>query len=636
MLYFYKKKRTMKKIYLSIVYLASLNFVSAQFEQYDFNQSISTLKLDEAKNILSPSNFNEKALGQKVWSNDFSNLNDWLTDNSGQTAPNYGWSIGSSAIGDYFNPNNTPYNIKSTSKGNFAQVVNGASGSSVTGVTYTLTTKNPIDVTTLAGTGKVNLSFQQYGARFQDRQEVYISTNGTDFVKVGDNSDIPGLYAGSGTLYANPTLKTIDLSSVLSNDASKVWIRFSWTVNPTYPVSLWYAYGWMIDDVAISTKPDYDLIQKEVFFGSFGNNHNLSYYQIPTSQVHPIRFGAVVTNNGLNAQSDVVFNATTTGYSGKSEIGVENPYGSPHGTLLPSQTDTLWTSVPYMPPAIASSVSKKMTFSVTSSAIDDAPLNNGQTSLPVIPILITSNTFARDKGAKDGYYHRNGRKYEFGNLFDVFADQKLYSVDVILDAQTVVGSLFRVILYDFNEDGSIVEIDRSYDFDVVKGKPGTKVNLGLISSPMLEANKSYLVVVSTDGSAGVGLDLVIATSGRGFSIYKNELDEWYPHYNGIPMIRMNFLNNVGLSELKSVSSLNIYPNPANTSANVSFELNNETDINIAVLDLTGKTIYTNQLGNMNSGTHNVTINTDTLSNGIYIVNFEANGTTTSQKLVVKK
>ena len=41
----------MKKIYLSIICLVSLTFVNAQFEQYDFNQSISTLKLDETKNI---------------------------------------------------------------------------------------------------------------------------------------------------------------------------------------------------------------------------------------------------------------------------------------------------------------------------------------------------------------------------------------------------------------------------------------------------------------------------------------------------------------------------------------------------------------------------------------------------------
>ena len=626
----------MKKIYLSIICLISLSVVNAQFEQYDFNQSISTLKLDETKNIQPSLNIKEKSIGQVKWSNDFSNSNDWVINNSGQTAANFGWAIGASAIGEYFNPNNTPYNIKSSSKGNFAQVVNGPSGSNATGVTYTLTTKNPINVSVLAGTGKVNLSFLQYGARFYDRQEVYVSTDGTNYTQVGDNSGIPGLYNGSGSVYANPTEKIIDLSSVLSSGASTVWIRFSWTVNSTYPASLWYAYGWMIDDVAISTKPDYDLIQKEVFFGSFGNNHNLSYYQIPTTQVHPIRFGAVVTNNGLNAQSDVVFNATTTDYNGKSEIGVENPYGAPHGTLLPSQTDTLWASVPYTPPAIASSVSKKMTFSVTSSAIDDVPINNGQTSLPVIPILITSNTYARDKGAKDGYYHRNGRKYEFGNLFDVFAEQQLYSVDVILDAQTVVGSLFRVILYEFNDDGTIVEIDRSYDFDVVKGKPGTKINLPFISSPLLEANKSYLVMVATDGSAGAGLDLVIATSGRGFSIYKDDLDNWNAYYNGIPMIRMNFLKIVGLSEIENNSSLNIYPNPANTSANISFEVKNETNVNIAVSDLTGKTIYSNKLVNMNSGSHNVTINTDTLSNGIYIVNFEANGTTTSQKLVVKK
>ena len=632
----------MKKIYLSIIGLASFTFVNAQFEHYDFNQSISNVHLDEFKNIDPSTNSKEKALGQVKWSNNFDNANDWVLNNAGQTATNFGWSIVSNTTAEYFNPKNsdgiaTPININSTSKGNFAQVANGASGASITGVTYTLTTKNPIDITTLAGTGKVNLSFQQYGARFFDKQEIYVSTNGTDFVKVGDNSDLPALLNGSGSLFANPTTKTIDLSSALTTSASTVWIRFSWTVEPDYPSSRWYAYGWMIDDVSISTKPDNDLILNEVIIESFGDNQNLLYYQIPATQVHPIKIGAVVTNNGLNTQSDIVFNATTTGYVGKSEIGLANPYGEPHGTLSCSKKDTLWTSVPFTPPSTASSTKKTISFSVSSGATDDVAANNGGSTFNY-DFYITNYIYARDQNRPSSYnfFQNGGYKYEHGNIFDIFADQKLYSIDVFLAPTTVEGSIFRVIVYEFDDNGVGNEIARSEDYSVLKKNIGGKVSLELGNPPMLNANKSYLAVVSSDGVNGSNADVVLRTSGTGFSLFRNENDVWYLYERGIPMIRMNFMNTVGLSELENVEGFNVYPNPANLSTSISYELTKETLVTVNVTDITGKTVYSNDLGKMSSGKHKLDINTDSMSNGIYIINFEANGATTSQKLVVKK
>ncbi len=645
MLYFYQKNHIMKKIYLSVLGLASFTFVNAQFEHYDFNQTISTVHLDESKNILPSINFKEKTLGKVVWTNVFDNPSvDWDVNNSGKIGANLGWSFVSNATADVFNPKNAttglsePINIKSTSKGTFAQVVNGPSGANEKDVTYTLTTKKSIDVTTLAGTGKVNLSFQQYGARYHDLQEVYVSTNGTDYVKVGDNNDIPSWLNGSGFPYNNPTTKTIDLSSVLSTGASTVWIRFSWTVDKTYPPNYWYAYGWMIDDVSISTKPDNDLILNEVIIGSDGNNQHLSYYQIPSTQVHPIKFGAVVTNNGLNTQSDIVFNATTTSYTGKSEIGLANPYGELHGTLSCSKKDTLWTSVPFTPPSIVSSIKKTMAFNVSSSVSDEISANNGGSTFNY-DFYITKSIYARDnnKPSSYSYFSNGGYKYEHGNVFDIFADQKLYYIDVFLDPTTVEGSIFRVKVYEFDSNGvGDVPIAQSDDYSVLKKNIGAKVSLELGSYPLLQANKSYLAVVSTDGVDGKNLDVVIRTCGRGFSMFKSETDVWYEYNRDIPMIRMNFLNDVGLSELENVEGFNVYPNPANLSTTISYELTKETKVAVNVTDITGKSVYSNDFGKMSLGKHLLDINTDSMSNGIYIVNFEANGITTSQKLVVKK
>jgi hypothetical protein len=276
---------------------------------------------------------------------------------------------------------------------------------------------------------------------------------------------------------------------------------------------------------------------------------------------------------------------------------------------------------------------------VTSTAADDVTSNNGGTAFNY-DYYITNYIYARDKNQPSSYnfFQNAGYKYEHGNVFDIFADQKLYSIDVFLDPQTVEGSIFRVIVYEFDNNGVGNEVARSDDYSVLKKNIGAKVSLELSSSPLLLANKSYLAVVSTDGTGGNnGLDVVIRTSGNGFSMFKSDIDDmWYSYNRGIPMIRMNFLNAVGLSELENVEGFGVYPNPANSSAKISYELTKETSVVVNVTDITGKTVYSNDFGKMNLGKHVIDIDTDSMSNGIYIVNFEANGATTSQKLVVKK
>jgi hypothetical protein len=54
------------------------------------------------------------------------------------------------------------------------------------------------------------------------------------------------------------------------------------------------------------------------------------------------------------------------------------------------------------------------------------------------------------------------------------------------------------------------------------------------------------------------------------------------------------------------------------------------------LDLAGKVVYSNDLGTVNSGAHTVTINTDAIANGVYMVNVSVNGSVSTEKLVIRK
>jgi hypothetical protein len=281
-----------------------------------------------------------------LWQDNFSDPTTWTIDNSGQSGAEFGWNINSTSQGWW---SATGISANGTSGGNNAELVNGNPTANPTtqalGVVYTMTTANPIDIAALGGNNQVSIQFKQFGARFNDLQEIQISTDGTNFITVGDNLDKEVLSAAGGAAYPNPDTKTINLASYISSNPTSVWIRFRWTTNfpgsATNP-NVWIAYGWYIDDVKIITNPDYDLSITSNYWGTAG----LNYYQIPTTQVAPIDFSTSVFNGGLT---------TLTGAMLKAEVfsGATNLYtGMSSGTTVPSlDTATLDVLTPFTPAA---------------------------------------------------------------------------------------------------------------------------------------------------------------------------------------------------------------------------------------------------------------------------------------------
>jgi hypothetical protein len=104
---------------------------------------------------------------------------------------------------------------------------------------------------------------------------------------------------------------------------------------------------------------------------------------------------------------------------------------------------------------------------------------------------------------------------------------------------------------------------------------------------------------------------------------------------GAIMIRLLDDPTLGVDELTNDFGMSVYPNPANANTTLSFVLSNEAQASVNVTDLAGKVVFTQALGTVN-GTQNVTLNTESLTNGVYMVNLTVNGTVSTQKLVVRK
>ena len=145
--------------------------------------------------------------------------------------------------------------------GAFAELTNGdpfTNPSWPMNVVYTMTTASPIAVYDSIGSGNATLSFEEFGARFNDLQEVQVSTDGINFTTVADNLSYAVLSQSGGSSYPNPALRTVNIAPYIASNPNSVWIRFSWTTNfpnsATNP-NVWVAYGWMIDDVQLSETP---------------------------------------------------------------------------------------------------------------------------------------------------------------------------------------------------------------------------------------------------------------------------------------------------------------------------------------------------------------------------------------------
>lgn len=101
-------------------------------------------------------------------------------------------------------------------------------------------------------------------------------------------------------------------------------------------------------------------------------------------------------------------------------------------------------------------------------------------------------------------------------------------------------------------------------------------------------------------------------------------------------VNLELFSSVGVEEVKNISDFQIYPNPATTTANVRFNLTNTSDVAVEVFNSNGQSVYTAAQGKMNAGSQTVSINTQDLAAGVYMVNVRANGQSTSQLLNVAK
>jgi hypothetical protein len=92
--------------------------------------------------------------------------------------------------------------------------------------------------------------------------------------------------------------------------------------------------------------------------------------------------------------------------------------------------------------------------------------------------------------------------------------------------------------------------------------------------------------------------------------------------------------NVGVAENDLVAISSIYPNPANGSTTVSFNLKQTGSVAVSITNLLGQTVATVNPGKMAAGSNNVSLNLSNIKAGVYFVNVSVDGLSTTKKLTI--
>ncbi|TNF50007.1 MAG: T9SS type A sorting domain-containing protein [Bacteroidetes bacterium] len=565
-----------------------------------------------------------KAEGDIFWQNGFDTPSEWSqTTGVGHTA------------GDWAIINTLPSNVTSQqagyawpatfsgASGNYAFINSDAAGGSASQDAYFEFNTN-IDLSG-AGSNSLYLTFAEYYRHYYDYNYVEVSNDGgTTWTEFAVNlvSEADGVTAVNFNCL-DGEVETLNITPAMSGGAwtNQVRIRFHY-------VGQW-DWFWGIDDVKIVQAWDNDVkintwYQATPIATSFG----LDYYHISASQSSfpGLTFGAIASNNGALDQSAVALHVTGTGGYDQTGSSV---------AIAGAASDTLSVETPYLPTGLGT---KTVNITTEIGVTDADPANNTAS----FDMFLTQYEFSRDNNVQTSSIgqisSQDAQPLKIGNVMEIFNQTDITAVKLRLSTQAAgaVGGEFFCELYRWNGVDAYDWIAET-EIRTVTGTAATWVQIPLVGGPVtVNAGDDILVVAGHFGGTDEVRFAMAQGTYEGTVLGYTAADELFSLTDpGAVMIRLIDDPSANVNELTNTFGMSVYPNPANDLSNVSFELNNEADVNITVTDLSGKVVYTNALGTVN-GTQNVAINTTALNNGVYFVNLSVNGTVSSEKLVVRK
>ena len=625
-----KKKLNMKRIYIT---LSALAFVGISWGQntnpvYTFSKKQNAEKVRTTPSgantpTSKPNTQTEKVLNV-LWTEDFEGSATALTTTNGTyttsgSNPGY-WTLRSTHPVNFSNPENLSgkflawdsYTPNSTEPNFATTAVDGAAISP------------DIDLSAGAANGLV-LSFKtdaMYCCNYQETPfYIAISQDGgaTWGASIPLDFNIDRNVATSD--FNNPLEYFVDITAYTTAFSSNTRVKFIWeamNVDPNGQINT--HYYWLVDDIQIYENPDYNLEIASSYWGTAF----LNYYQIPITQTAPIDYTLNVNNTGAMSMTNVKLNLDiNTG----AFVGSSAPV-----TISAGASDSLVLTTPFTPSALGTYLATR---TLTSTEVDEVPVNN---TLPNLSFDVTNYIYARDNGVLVGSSSNGTNGHETGNLFDIFADQTLRGINVRLkggSGQSVIGTEFFVKIYSVDPaTGDFVWVGESNPMLITATNVNTNLVVPLVDPAFLTAGTTYLAVC---GSFTSGLSIANAGTSDPQTTFTLDMSDgtWY-YQTETPYVRLNFDPSLSLEENSTSLTIGkVFPNPTSGETTINYSLANASTVNVEVVDITGKIVYTLNNGTEVAGAHNLSFNAASFSNGVYYVTISTDEATVTKKFIKK-
>lgn len=494
----------------------------------------------------------------------------------------------------------------------------------------------------LTGQPYVSLKFNQYTRQFQSTYLIAWSNDGgTTWV---DTATINENIAVNTSSPANSVL-TIPLFG--GGNTSQ--FRFKFIYDADY-------YFWVIDDVSIIVRPDFDLKLGDFFYSP------ASYAQ-PITQIasDSMGFSVDVNNIGSQSQSDVLLKVeikkgSTVVYSDEINIG----------TLPAESPDSTYSFEDLFVPDMLTVGTYTLKYSISSANTDFNPTNNSVQQ----DFKVTTNLYAKEDGDVNflgGLRPGGGGNYYIGNIYQTGAnwvDQYQAKSAVFSCASDnddpIEGKIVNLYLLRVNDD--ILPDYSNFDDQTTDVTSHPDLELLGFGEKTFQTYTDYTDITVpfanlSEGTPGVPLApdsryfLMAEYAGDANTLYQafntkikyfqtstlSVSDQWYFGGFGVEeaaVLRM-FIELYSTTDEKALpdNSISFYPNPANADLNVDINLDAPALANITLADLNGRVIQIDEVENAYKQSRQYDVSD--LANGTYIVRIATKQGTKTKKFVVQ-
>ena len=112
-------------------------------------------------------------------------------------------------------------------------------------------------------------------------------------------------------------------------------------------------------------------------------------------------------------------------------------------------------------------------------------------------------------------------------------------------------------------------------------------------------------------------------------------DPGVPNNRTCNNVEVNYwLTGINGEVLDNTQAFLLYPNPATSKLNITYNFGNNNKSSVKVIDVTGRIVYTQDLGNM-SGVQDVQVNMPEMNTGLYILQLASGEKTMTQRFHIQ-